>query len=177
MKRFANDWKKQHRSKVPGPPPRKQPQRAGEAGRGFSVVASEVRQLAQRATEASKEIGDVITRSDSAVSEGVSTVTATQAAFEQIAATVMDVSSRIEGISATISEQAVGIGEINAAISQIDSNTQRQAAAFEEVTAAGRLLSSEADGLEKSTSRFKTAGGFDEVANQPSDEGAFRNAS
>ena len=151
--------------------------RAGEAGRGFSVVASEVRQLAQRATEASKEIGDVITRSDSAVSEGVSTVTATQAAFEQIAATVMDVSSRIEGISATISEQAVGIGEINAAISQIDSNTQRQAAAFEEVTAAGRLLSSEADGLEKSTSRFKTAGGFDEVANQPSDEGAFRNAS
>lgn len=130
--------------------------RAGEAGRGFSVVASEVRQLSQRAGEAAAEIDDVIARSDAAVSEGVSKVTNAQESLEKISESVISVSKRIEQISVAIDEQVHGITEINGAVSQIDSNTQKQAASFEEVTAASSLLSNEASGLKQSTARFKT---------------------
>lgn len=129
--------------------------RAGESGRGFSVVASEVRQLAQRAGEAVTEIDGVIARSDLAVSEGVSKVTNAQVSLEKISESVIGVSHLIDQVSRAISEQVSGIAEINSAVSQIDSNTQRQAAAFEEVTAASSLLSDEAEGLKTSTSRFK----------------------
>lgn len=131
--------------------------RAGEAGRGFSVVASEVRQLAQRAGEAAAEIGEVIARSDTAVSEGVAKVTDAQESLEKIAESVVSVSDGIGQISVAIDEQVHGISEINSAVSQIDGNIQKQAASFEEVTAASNLLSNEASGLKQSTSRFKTS--------------------
>lgn len=130
--------------------------RAGEAGLGFSVVASEVRQLAQRAAEAAKEIDDVIARSDTAVTEGVAKVTDAQQSLEKISESVISVSKGIDHISTAIAEQVNGITEINGAVSRIDDNTQKQAASFEEVTAAGSLLSSEAESLKQSTTRFKT---------------------
>ena len=133
--------------------------RAGEAGRGFSVVASEVRQLAQRAGEAAHEIDDVIARSDSAVTEGISKVTDAQDSLVKISESVISVSDRIQQISVAIDEQAHGISEINSAVAQIDNNTQKQAASFEEITAASGLLSQEATLLKKSTARFKTVGG------------------
>jgi len=146
--------------------------RAGDAGRGFSVVASEVRQLSQRAGEAAKEISDVISKSDAAVSEGVAKVTNAQESLEQISESVIGVSHRIDQISSAIEEQVNGIGEINSAVAQIDTNTQKQAASFEEVTAASSLLSNEAHGLKRSTSRFKT--GLENVEDPqievPSDE-------
>lgn len=132
--------------------------RAGEAGRGFSVVASEVRQLAQRAGEAATEIDDVIARSDTAVTDGVAKVTDARESLNKISDSVVGVSQRIEEISSAISEQVNGIGEINSAVSQIDGNTQKQAASFEEVTAASSLLSNEAEALKQSTARFKTGG-------------------
>jgi methyl-accepting chemotaxis protein len=129
--------------------------RAGEAGRGFSVVASEVRQLAQRAGEASKEIASVITESDTAVTEGVAKVGGAQSALEKIAASVIRIAAGVDEVATAINEQVTGISEITLAIGQIDQNTQRQSAAFEEVTAASSLLASEADGLSQSTARFK----------------------
>lgn len=128
--------------------------RAGDAGRGFSVVASEVRQLAQRASEAAKEIDAVIARSDEAVSEGVAKVGNAQTSLASISESVVNITGRVEDISRAISEQVHGIGEITNAVSLIDQNTQKQAASFEEVTAAGSLLANEAEGLRKSTARF-----------------------
>ena len=143
--------------------------RAGESGRGFSVVASEVRQLSQRASEAAKEIEDVIVRSDVAVADGVTKVAEAQASLQKISERAVGVSESIDEISNAVSEQVAVVGEINAAVSRIDQSTQKQAASFEEVTAASGLLSSEAAGLKQSTSQFKTGAA---VAAMPSRERA-----
>lgn len=142
--------------------------RAGDAGRGFSVVASEVRQLAQRAGEASKEIATVITKSDTAVAVGVEKVAGAQKSLEAIAQSVIDISKGVEDISSSINEQVIGIGEITTAVGQIDQNTQKQAASFEEVTAASTVLANEAGSLQQSTARFRTGQDTKVVAmNQP----------
>lgn len=130
--------------------------RAGEAGRGFSVVASEVRQLAQRASEAAKEIADVIAKSDSAVSDGVAKVKDAEVSLRQITDSVVGVSDSIDEVARAISEQVSGVSDINAAVSQVDQNTQRQSAAFEEVTVAGSVLANEAETLKQASARFRT---------------------
>lgn len=132
--------------------------RAGDAGRGFSVVASEVRQLAQKASEASTDIAKVISKSDIAVSEGVVKVADAQSSLEAIAKRVIGISNSVDEISSAISEQASGITEITTAINQIDQSTQKQTASFEEVTAAGAVLAHESEGLRTSTARFATGG-------------------
>ena len=57
--------------------------RAGEAGRGFAVVASEVRSLAQRSSQAAKDIKDLITNSSSQVQEGVELVNQAGASLDR----------------------------------------------------------------------------------------------
>ncbi|MEM0946317.1 MAG: nitrate- and nitrite sensing domain-containing protein [Pseudomonadota bacterium] len=133
--------------------------RAGDAGRGFSVVASEVRQLAQRASDSAKEISKVIDRSQEAVEEGVEKVSDARTSLEKISESVVGVSARIDQVSTAISEQAQGVGDINNSVNQIEQNTQLQAASFEEVTAASAFLLNEAESLRRSTSRFEIEAG------------------
>jgi len=129
--------------------------RAGDAGRGFSVVASEVRLLAQRASEAAKEISHVLNESDVAVSEGVANVSNAKSALEGIAASVVRISESVEEVTRAVSEQSLGIQEISSAMAQVDGNTQKQAAAFEELTASSHLLAAKAGDLKNSTSQFQ----------------------
>lgn len=129
--------------------------RAGEAGRGFSVVASEVRGLAQRASEAAKEIATVIERSDLAVAEGVAKVSGAKSSLEDISARVVSISDNVDTVNMAIAEQSAGISDITSTLVQIDGNAQRQAAAFEELTASSHVLAGEAKDLIKSTAQFQ----------------------
>ncbi len=135
--------------------------RAGEAGLGFSVVASEVRQLSHRASEAAKEIAEVIAESDKAVANGVTHVSSARDALGEIAESVVKISDSIESVSVAVTEQSTGIGEITSSLSQIDGNTQKQAVTFEKVTASSQLLASKASELSSATSRFQLSKGRD----------------
>ncbi|MEL7105051.1 MAG: HAMP domain-containing methyl-accepting chemotaxis protein [Pseudomonadota bacterium] len=131
--------------------------RAGEAGRGFAVVASEVRALAQRSSDAAREINDLISRSGSQVKRGVALVGNAGDALERIVSSVSGIAEHVSAIAASSSEQSAALDEINSAMSQLDQVTQQNAAMFEETTAASHALTSEAETLFKTMGRFTTS--------------------
>ncbi|MEM9704848.1 MAG: methyl-accepting chemotaxis protein [Pseudomonadota bacterium] len=137
--------------------------RAGDAGRGFAVVASEVRALAQRSSDAAKEIKDLISTSTHHVENGVSLVGQAGQALEQILSQIKNVSTIVSDITTAAKEQATGLTEINSAMNQMDQVTQQNAAMVEESTAAAHSLNNEANQLMQSITVFKTKGSDTQV--------------
>ncbi len=130
--------------------------RAGDAGRGFAVVASEVRALAQRSSDAAREIGGLISASGDHVSRGVTLVGEAGETLGRIAGSVTDISTHVARIATSAEEQAASLAEIDVAMQQLDGVTQQNAAMFEETTAASHALRQEADLLNGAMSRFQT---------------------
>ena len=129
--------------------------RAGEAGRGFAVVATEVRALAQRSSDAAREINQLISSSGNHVRSGVELVDRTGDALNEIVTAVVDISSRVASIATSAREQSSGLNEINSAMNDLDQVTQQNAAMFEETTAASHALTSEANALVEAAGRFR----------------------
>ncbi|MFD2173810.1 methyl-accepting chemotaxis protein [Rhodobacter lacus] len=129
--------------------------RAGEAGRGFAVVASEVRALAQRSSEAAREIAGLISDSSAQVNRGVELVGQAGSALEGIQGSVGQIVTFMSDITASTTEQSTGLSEVNTAILQLDQVTQHNAAMFEETSAASQSLVREADGLAATMARFR----------------------
>jgi len=131
--------------------------RAGDAGRGFAVVASEVRALAQRSSEAAREINSLIGASGEQVRRGVDLVDRTGKALHGILESVVEISRNVSDITTSSREQSAGLAEVNEAVNQLDQVTQQNAAMFEQTTAASHALTREAETLSASMARFKTA--------------------
>ena len=128
--------------------------RAGEAGRGFAVVASEVRSLAQRSTEAAKEIKELINNSSTEIDRGVELVGDAGLALSSIVGQVETVSALMTEIANGADEQSTGLQEINVGV--LHKVTQQNTAMVEECTAASHCLSSDADALSEHLNRFVT---------------------
>jgi methyl-accepting chemotaxis protein len=110
--------------------------RAGEAGAGFSVVADEVRSLAQRAAEAARSSGDIIEKTVADVSKGVQLVALAHGAFNEVSSTIAGGSTVVSQIASSSEEQARGISSIGQAISRIETVTQSNVANAHETAAA-----------------------------------------
>jgi methyl-accepting chemotaxis protein len=129
--------------------------RAGEEGRGFSVVAAEVRNLAQRSAAAAKEIKGLISTSVERVSNGSTLAQDAGQTMDEVVKAVKRVTDIMGEISAASSEQSAGIEEINLAVTQMDSGTQQNAALVEQATAAARSLDDQARGLKQMVGKFR----------------------
>ncbi len=129
--------------------------RAGEAGRGFAVVASEVRALAQRSTEAARQINSLITGSATRVGNGVDLVGKAGEALTSLLARVQDISGLMGGVARSASAQSAGLNEVNMGVGQLDQVTQRNAAMVQTATTTSEALANEASQLVKLVSVFK----------------------
>ena len=114
--------------------------RAGEQGRGFAVVAGEVRILAQRSTEAAREIKSLISTSVERVGQGTALVGNAGQTMNEIVTAIQRVTDIVSEISTASQEQSSGVNQVGQAITQMDKATQQNAAMVEQSTAAAENL-------------------------------------
>jgi methyl-accepting chemotaxis protein len=145
--------------------------RAGEQGRGFAVVADEVRALAERTTRATREIGDMIKAIQgetkgavAAMEEGVAQVekgTASSMKSGDALATIMeqinDVNMQVNQIATAAEEQTATTSEITGNIHQITDIVQRTSQGAAETAAASSDLSRESEQLQRLVGQFRLA--------------------
>ena len=129
--------------------------RAGDLGRGFSVVAGEVRTLAQRAAVAAKEIKSLVGNSSQEIERGSSTAQAAHQRMQEIAASVAKTTAMMESITTSSRDQSERLGAINHSVASLDQLTQQNAALVEESAAAAASLQDQASRLVETISIFR----------------------
>ena len=129
--------------------------RAGEAGRGFAVVADEVRKLAERSSAATREIGALIAEVQARTGEAVKTMeTGTRevasgaalaeeagAALQRIQSVVQGVTERVMGISAASEQMSASADDVSRSIGDIAAVVEQSSAAAEEMSASAEEVS------------------------------------
>ena len=143
--------------------------RAGEQGRGFAVVADEVRALAERTTRATREIGEMIKaiqketgQAVKSMEEGVCEVEKgavssqkSGLALEDILARIGEVSMQINQIATAAEEQTATTGEITSNIQQVTDVVHQTARGAEETASAAAQLAMQAHEMQSLVSQFK----------------------
>ena len=133
--------------------------RAGDHGKGFSVVAGEVRNLAHRSAEAAKSIKSLIDVTSNNVTQGVTVVSEAEKNMHEIVNGSGHVSKLMDEISATTSEQEKGITQITQALSELERVTQSNVAMVDELSGSSDVLKNQVIELQTRTRNFRLEGG------------------
>jgi methyl-accepting chemotaxis protein len=121
--------------------------RAGEHGKGFAVVADEVRKLAERSQDAAQEIGKV-------AGDSVELSERAGQLLKQIVPNIKRTSDLVQEIAAASNEQSTGVQQINIAVTQLSQTTQQNASASEELAATAESMTNRADVLTEAMAFF-----------------------
>ena len=122
--------------------------RAGEHGRGFAVVAAEVRRLAERSQSAAAEIGEVAAKS-------VQVAERSGALLVDLVPSIRRSAELVQEVAAASREQAAGVNQVSKAMAQVDTATQRNAAAAEELASTSEEVNAQAEALQELTAFFR----------------------
>ncbi|MGQ9531968.1 MAG: methyl-accepting chemotaxis protein [Desulfotomaculales bacterium] len=136
--------------------------RAGEQGRGFAVVAEEVRKLAVQATQATKEIYQLIAtvqeesrRAVAAMAGGTRTVEEGAAVIGEASESFRKIIRAVEHLSREVQEIAAATQEVSASVQHVTAATQEQSATVEQISATAETLNRMARELTAATSGFR----------------------
>ena len=144
--------------------------RAGEHGRGFAVVADEVRKLADRTTKATEEIAGSIkaiqTETDQAVSRmnagteqvasGVDRATQAGKSLQRIVSSTREVAAMIQSIAAAAEQQSAASDQVSRSVDAVSTVSQQTAEGAKQSASAASQLSAKTEQLQTLVSKFKT---------------------
>lgn len=128
--------------------------RAGEHGKGFSVVAGEVRTLAHRSAEAAKNIKRLIDETHYNVREGAAIVREAEKNMQDIVGGAGQLSQLMGEILTTTREQEKGIVKITQALAELENVTQSNAIMVDELSDSSGILKSQVNDLQSRTHKF-----------------------
>ncbi len=128
--------------------------RAGEQGRGFAVVANEVRNLAKRSSEASKDIQSLVRDIMNQVNTGKEWVGQLENGFKKIILTIKQVSDALSEVSLATQESSRGVEQIGQGVEELSDVTEHNATLVDELAAATEELNEKATMLQHMTDRF-----------------------
>jgi methyl-accepting chemotaxis protein len=131
--------------------------RAGDHGKGFSVVAGEVRSLAHRSAEAAKNIKSLIAVTTDNVTQGATVVNEAGQNMQEIVSGASIVSKLMDEIAVSTLQQEKGIAQITLALAELEQVTQSNVSVVDELAGSSDLLKHRVEELQQRTSKFSLA--------------------
>ncbi|WP_044175316.1 methyl-accepting chemotaxis protein [Phytobacter massiliensis] len=131
--------------------------RAGDHGKGFSVVAGEVRSLAHRSAEAAKNIKSLIAVTTDNVTQGATVVAEAEKNMHEIVSGASVVSKLMDEIAVSTLQQEKGIAQITLALSELEKVTQSNVSMVDELAGSSDVLKTQVTELQQRTAKYRLA--------------------